>query len=77
VNAILSREFQSRSNRVHIVPGRYTINEGCVHISPFSLNGSADIIGCTGSNCLAVIEEGTKILEKGTRVNAVLLDAST
>lgn len=73
-NALLSREFQSRSNRVHIVPGRYTIEEGYVYISPISLNGSADIIGCTGTNCLAVIEEGTRTLKKGARVNALLID---
>ncbi len=76
-NAILSREFQSRSNRIHIVPGRYTIEEGCVHIYPLSLNGSADIIGCTGSNCLAIIEEGIKTLKMGMKVKVMLLDVNT
>jgi len=73
-DAVMSVDFHNKSRRVHIVPSHCSVDKGSFYVTPFTLNGSADIIGCSDSNCLAVIEEGTGVIRKGKKVKIVLLN---
>jgi molybdopterin molybdotransferase len=75
VDAIMDIDFYNKSDRLHIVPSRYTIKDGQFHMSPIRLNGSADIIGCSSSNCFALFECGAGPLRKGEKVKILLLDS--
>jgi len=70
----LTREFTYRSNRALIVPSRCTVLGGALEVTPFSLNGSADIAGCVGANCLALFAEGSKRIGIGERVKVLRID---
>jgi molybdopterin molybdotransferase len=72
-DGVLEEDFQNTSSRVHVVPSMHTIERGCVRVSPFMLNGSADIIGCSRSSCLAVFFEGKSLVKRGERIKIVPL----
>jgi molybdopterin biosynthesis enzyme len=66
--AFIERDFSSRSDRVHVVPSRFRMADGRVTVSPFTLNGSADIVSCARCNCLVVFEAGAYTVERGSEV---------
>jgi molybdopterin biosynthesis enzyme len=53
---------------VHVVPSRCRIVDGRVAVSPFTLNGSADIIACARCNSLIVFESGNYTVKEGDEV---------
>jgi molybdopterin molybdotransferase len=74
IDAELTREFTYTSNRALVVPSRCTVLGGALKVTPFSLNGSADIAGCVGANCLALFAEGSKKIQSGERVKVLRID---
>jgi molybdopterin molybdotransferase len=66
--AFIEREFSTRSDRVHVVPSRFRVVDGRVSVSPFTLNGSADIVACARCNSLIVFESGAYTLKEGSEV---------
>jgi molybdopterin molybdotransferase len=68
MKAFIEREFSTRSDRVHVVPSRLRVVDGRVSVSPFTLNGSADIIACARCNSLIVFEAGAYTVARGSEV---------
>ncbi len=66
--AFMERDFSMRSDRVHVVPSRFRIVDGRVSVSPFTLNGSADIVACARCNSLIVFDAGVYTAAKGSEV---------
>jgi molybdopterin molybdotransferase len=73
VDAIAEIDFENRSERVHVIPSRYSCKGSGIYVTPFKLNGSADIVGCTGANCLSVLEAGRKYITRGDTVKILFL----
>ena len=69
--AVMDVDLKNRSERVHIVPSRCFFKGTELHVAPFTLNGSADIIGCSKANCFTVIEKNRGNIRKGERVKVV------
>jgi molybdopterin molybdotransferase len=74
VNAYISIDFESGSGRVNFVPSKYSLIDGNYHVTPHSLNGAADIISCSDSNCLMVIDKSIEKVKKGEKIKVILLD---
>jgi molybdopterin molybdotransferase len=68
MKAFIERDFTTRSDRVHVVPSRFRVVDGRVSVSPFTLNGSADIVACARCNSLIVFEAGAYTAARGTEV---------
>ena len=74
VEAHIETDFYKKTEFLQIVPSRYILREGKFRVSPLPIHGSADIIGCSGSNCLTLIEEKKHRLRKGDRIQILLLE---
>ncbi|UCB47167.1 MAG: molybdopterin molybdotransferase MoeA [Spirochaetota bacterium] len=72
--AIMDIDFKNRNERVHIVPSRFFFKGTELRVTPFTLNGSADIIGCSKANCLTIIEKNRGNIKKGERVKVLPLN---
>ncbi len=70
---VVEEDFQNTSSRVQVVPSVHTIERGCVRVFPLRLNGSADIIGCSRSSCLAIFFEAKSLVKKGDRIKIIPL----
>jgi molybdopterin molybdotransferase len=66
-------DFENRSKRVHVIPSRFNCKGGGIYVTPFTLNGSADIVGCNGANCLSVLEAGRRHIKRGETVKILFL----
>jgi len=71
IDAMLATDFTNTSKRVLVVPSSCWVERGMFNVTPFMLNGSADIVGCIGANCLSIMEEG--VHKKGERIRVLLL----
>lgn len=60
--------------RAQLMPSVYRVVDGVFVVKPLKLNGSADIVGCAGCNCLLFLEEGDQRVAEGERVSIVLVD---
>jgi molybdopterin molybdotransferase len=68
--AVMDIDFKNTTERVHVVPSSCFFKGTELHVAPFTLNGSADIIGCSNANCFAVIRKrGT--IATGVRVKVL------
>lgn len=74
INARLTSGISQKGDRAYILPSRCRIEDGRHHVTPLKLNGSADIVGCAGCDCLIVLEEGRKILKAGEIVSIIPFD---
>lgn len=72
-DAIIETDFSNRSKRVLIIPSYCTVRNGSLFVTPLELNGSADIIGCSGGNCFMVIDKGVTGIKRGEEVKVFLL----
>jgi molybdopterin biosynthesis enzyme len=68
IKAFIECDFPMRSDRVHVVPSRFRVVDGRVSVSPFTLNGSADIVACARCNSLIVFDAGVYTVVKGSEV---------
>lgn len=75
IDAFIEVDFINRSSRVHIIPSICSIVDGRCLVSPFRLNGSADINGCSRSNCFLIIDASVTGIKKGDRVKVLPMDA--
>jgi molybdopterin molybdotransferase len=75
IDARLSHDVRKRGDRAHLMPSKYRVLHGVYEVSTLKLNGSADIIGCAGCNCLLYMEEGEQSLHSGDTVPILLIDA--
>ncbi len=75
IDAFIEVDFINRSSRVHIIPSICSIVDGRCLVSPFRLNGSADINGCSRSNCFLIIDASATEIKKGDRVKVLPMDA--
>jgi molybdopterin molybdotransferase len=71
--AIIDVDFKNKSERVHIVPSRCFFKRTELRVAPFTLNGSADIVGCSKADCFTVIEKNRGTIKKGERVKVLAL----
>jgi molybdopterin molybdotransferase len=74
VHARLGNPIEKKGERAHLMPSVYRVENGEYHVVPLALNGSADIIGCAGCNCLLFVQEGTRRLHRGDEVQILLID---
>lgn len=70
----VTQDVEKKGERAQLMPSIYRVREGRCEVTPLKLNGSADIIGCAGCNCLVLIEENDQLIRKGERVPVMLLD---
>lgn len=75
IDAFMGVDFKNRNSRVHIIPSNCSIVDGRCLVTPFRLNGSADINGCSRSNCFLIIDAGVTEIKKGDRVKVLPMDA--
>jgi molybdopterin molybdotransferase len=73
-DAVMDIDFKNRTERVHVVPSRCFVKDTELYVAPFTLNGSADIIGCSKANCFAVIEGGRGDIRRGEKVQVLALN---
>jgi molybdopterin molybdotransferase len=73
LHAQLEEEVHRKGSRTHILPSRYRITEGAIWVQPLKLNGSADIVGCSGSNALVLIDRSRRTVHREETVEAMLL----
>jgi molybdopterin molybdotransferase len=73
VEAVMDVDFKNTTERVHVVPSRCFFKDTELYVAPFTLNGSADIIGCSKTNCFAVIRKRGNIA-KGERVKVLFFN---
>jgi molybdopterin molybdotransferase len=73
VDATAEIDFENNNKRVYVAPSFYTLKEGGVFVRPFTLNGSADIIGCARANCFCIFEPGWYRVKSGDKVKLFLL----
>ncbi len=74
LSARLTQEIVKKTERSQLMPSLYRIHDGMFDVTPLKLNGSADIIGCTGCNCLIWIEEDCQKVPRGKDVSILLLN---
>ncbi len=74
VDARLNHDLQKRGDRAHLMPSVYRLEENVYEVKALKLNGSADIIGCAGCNCLLFVDEGEQNLRRGDKVPILLID---
>ncbi len=74
IKARITSDYKNTSKRLHIIPSRYTVVDGKFTVKPFKLRGSADIIGCAGSNCLMFVDKDTEYIPEGEDIKILLLD---
>ncbi len=74
IDAFMGVDFKNRNSRVHIIPSNCSIVDGRCLVTPFRLNGSADINGCSRSNCFLIIDAGVTEIKKGDRVKVLPMD---
>lgn len=74
IDAFMEVDFKNMSSRVHIIPSICSIVDGTYHVAPFMLNGSADVNGCSRSNCLLVIDADATEVKKGEKVKILPVD---
>jgi molybdopterin molybdotransferase len=74
VEAQIETDFYKKTNYLQIVPSRYSLQERIFRVSPLSIHGSADIIGCSGCNCLTFIEEEKHHLRRGDSIQILLFE---
>jgi molybdopterin molybdotransferase len=74
VEAQIDTDFHKKTNFYQIVPSRYILQEGKFKVSILPIHGSADIIGCSGCNCLTFIESRKHVVRSGDRIPILLLD---
>jgi molybdopterin molybdotransferase len=72
VEGVIEEDFENTSSRVLFVPSIHRIEQGCVHVSPLKLNGSADIVGSSRSSCLAIFFEAKSLVKKGRSIKVLL-----
>lgn len=75
IDAFMGVDFKNRNSRVHIIPSNCSIVDGRCLVTPFRLNGSADINGCSRSNCFLIIDAGVTEIKKGDRMKVLPMDA--
>ena len=74
VDARLAHHVHKRGERAHLMPSVYRVEKGAYEVTTLKLNGSADIVGCAGCNCLLFVEEGEQNLHPGDKVPIILID---
>jgi molybdopterin molybdotransferase len=74
VDARLTHDVKKKGDRAHLMPSKYRLEKGNYEVTTLKLNGSADIIGCGGCNCLLFVDEGEKNLRRGDKVPILLID---
>jgi molybdopterin molybdotransferase len=72
--ARLTQEIVKKTERSQLVPSFYQNRDGLFDVTPLKLNGSADIIGCSGCNCLILIEEDCRRIGVGHEVSIMPLN---
>jgi molybdopterin molybdotransferase len=75
VEGRLEVDLLKRGERAQLMPSRYRVINGRYEVAPLKLNGSADIAGCAGCNCLLFLEEGEQRRERGDTVPLLLIEA--
>ena len=74
VDARLAHDVEKKGVRAHLMPSTYRLEKGVYEVTTLKLNGSADIIGCAGCNCLLFVDEGEQNLRRGDEVPILLID---
>jgi len=74
LNARITADFPYQSGRLYVVPSRCGVQDGGLTVTPFTLNGSADITGCAETNCFMILPEGTKTIKERETVKVLLID---
>jgi len=74
IEARLREEVKRKGLRAWIIPSRCKVKDGRFEVTPFKLSGSADIIGCSGCNCLTIIDSNKDFVQLGEEVKVLLLD---
>jgi len=73
LHASVEEDVRRKGSRSYIMPARYMVREGILKVQPFKLNGSADIVGCSGCNALILIDNSRESVHKGETVDVMLL----
>ncbi len=73
IDGFLTQDFENSSGRLYLAPSKCSIIDARYHVTPHLLSGSADITGCTKSNCLLMIEKGPFKIKKGEKAKILLL----
>jgi len=63
-DAVIERDFERKGKRTLIVPSICDFS-GTYRVRPLILNGSADIIGCSGCTCFTIIDGPERTVKKG------------
>jgi molybdopterin biosynthesis enzyme len=74
LTARLTQEIVKKTERSQLMPSLYQLRNGMFDVTPLKLNGSADIIGCAGCNCLIWIEEDCRKISPGDEVSILILN---
>ncbi len=73
LHASIEEDVRRKGSRTHIMPARYKVQEGMLTARPLKLNGSADIVGCSGCTALMLIDSSRNIVRQGETVEVMLL----
>jgi molybdopterin molybdotransferase len=71
LDARITADFSYQSGRIYVVPARCRVQDGDLTVTPFTLNGSADITGCAGMSCLMILPEGEKTIKEKETVKVL------
>ncbi len=73
LHASLEKDVHRKGSRTYIMPARCRVQEGVLMVQPLKLNGSADIVGCSGCNALLLVESSRDTVRHGETVEVMLL----
>ncbi len=71
--AILNAPYKKPEGLTHYVRGACTINNGSLHVTPLTGQGSGMLKSMSSANCLIVLDEQTTSVGAGTSVSIIML----
>jgi molybdopterin molybdotransferase len=73
INAKISVDIVNKSGRVSFIPAVFNIKDGEYEVSPLKINGSADILACSGCNCFIVLDDTVQKIQKFSQVKVLII----
>ncbi len=71
--AVLDAPYAKRERLTHFVRGSCTINNGALHVTPLTGQGSGMLKSMSNTNCLIILDQQTTSVEAGTIVSIIML----
>ncbi len=71
--AMLTASYTKSEGLTHYVRGACTINNGSLHVTPLTGQGSGMLKSMSSANCLIVLDQQTSSVEAGTSVSIMML----